>query len=513
MPVSCGTWNAFPGYHWKRAYVLFYLYTFPVLSLGQHPHDDPHEPTMVPWAGRVSILFFFLYTARTYTAVTARRRAAVKKKMVVSRCVLFLFLIAVCASPTPSTSTTTTSLADRNKDDSTSTTTSSGPPDDTSRTTTSDSERRNLQQDTAPSPAEAPVEQTASQLIEEWKVMRSETKESSISIYSSLFIDFFTLDNSPTISIQTTAPTSQPSPEPSANPTDAPTSPPTTRSPTPAPTPSPTRAPTPSPTPQRNPEQSVTSFLVIADVPYTSREATDLIEQMRDIPSNTNALFMVHVGDLRNARDGRQCTLSEFTSVADTLKLSPAPVLVLPGDNEWNDCPNMATAISQWRSTFVDFESAYWNPVFQVRRMPGYPESFTFLLRGTLFIGLNIVGGAVQSSSEWSSRLTSEANWTMELMRNHRGTTVIFGHADPSSRHGDFFNRIRNFLLNEYDERIPVIYINGDDHQWRFQRNFYGVPNWTRITLTGGTSEPPLYVTVDSRATMSGSFLAFDRGL
>ena len=99
-------------------------------------------------------------------------------------------------------------------------------------------------------------------------------------------------------------------------------------------------------------------------------------------------------------------------------------------------------------------------------RMPDRPETFSFLLHGALFVGLNLVGGKVLNAKEWETRLTEQVEWLKSLMRQHAGTpTVILGHANPVSNHDAFFLPLRDFVRDELRHGTPVMYINGDKHR------------------------------------------------
>jgi hypothetical protein len=76
-----------------------------------------------------------------------------------------------------------------------------------------------------------------------------------------------------------------------------------------------------------------------------------------------------------------------------SLQLSPKPVFLILGDNDWNDCANVDEAYQLWHNTFVDFESKYWDSDLDVSRWVSYPENFAFEHKKVLFIGLNLVGG------------------------------------------------------------------------------------------------------------------------
>jgi hypothetical protein len=138
--------------------------------------------------------------------------------------------------------------------------------------------------------------------------------------------------------------------------------------------------------------------------------------------------------------------------------------------------------------TFQGFESRFWNHTFQIERMDNRPETFAFTHKGTLFIGLNLVGGHAFNRTEWSTRLSSQASWTMDLIRRHVyatttsvhnntdgtlafGTTtraasnpiVIFGHANPLDQHDDFFIPMQTFIRDELADDVPILYLS----KWR----------------------------------------------
>jgi hypothetical protein len=73
----------------------------------------------------------------------------------------------------------------------------------------------------------------------------------------------------------------------------------------------------------------ITVFYAIADVPYTNAEVLALPQQIMSLPDN--AEFLIHLGDIRSAANGKECLVSEYKDIADTLKLSRVPVFIVPG--------------------------------------------------------------------------------------------------------------------------------------------------------------------------------------
>ena len=123
----------------------------------------------------------------------------------------------------------------------------------------------------------------------------------------------------------------------------------------------------------------------------------------------------------------------------------------------------------------------------------------------------------MRSSTEWTSRLTDEVEWTKSLILQftEANAVVIFGHADPRSKHAAFFDPLRLFIQNVLQNRIPIMYMNGDGHRWLYEPNFFGQSNFLRIMLTGGTKEPPLNVIVNASSAdhgVGGAF-SYDRQL
>lgn len=167
-----------------------------------------------------------------------------------------------------------------------------------------------------------------------------------------------------------------------------------------------------------------------------------------------------------------------------------------------------------WSETFTRYDTKYskWRARgLQVERQPGRSENWAMVHKGSLFIGLNIVGGKYHAPSEWKQRLGSQADWTKGLIRKHRIPTVIFAHADPTPRHAEFFDPMTRFIRDELKNSIPILYLNGDLHYWQLNHNFNGQSNWMRIMVAGLGKERPLKVTVDPSQNTASSAFRYNR--
>jgi hypothetical protein len=91
------------------------------------------------------------------------------------------------------------------------------------------------------------------------------------------------------------------------------------------------------------------SFFLMGDTPYRDWQATRLELQMKEMvqfvkenPAR-NVSFTVHVGDIQKV-DETQCNESAYELASDLMRKGPLPTLVLPGDNDYYDCPDRAGA-------------------------------------------------------------------------------------------------------------------------------------------------------------------------
>jgi hypothetical protein len=265
-----------------------------------------------------------------------------------------------------------------------------------------------------------------------------------------------------------------------------------------------------------SPASQSTTFYAVADLPYSQAEAVKLLRQMKTLPSD--AEFVIHLGDLRLARNNRKCVRSEYDEAATQLRASRAPVFVIVGDNDWTDCPNQQEGWELWNETFVGFESMHWDHPFQIRRQSGRPENFSFVHKGSLFIGLNIVGGVPTTTDqkEWEERLQQQLVWVKSLVRDYQapgvvGRIVLFGHADPNDYHNRyFFHGLKRFVQDELRNTIPITYVNGDKHVWSYNENWYQQPSLLRVMLSGNGKHPATKVTVTANGQYQAPSQAFE---
>lgn len=176
-----------------------------------------------------------------------------------------------------------------------------------------------------------------------------------------------------------------------------------------------------------------------------------------------------------------------------------------------------------WQTEFVGFETKHWSFPYSVSRRSGHDETFTFQAKGTLFAGLQLVGGDILDEDEWSSRLVEQAEWVINLIFDYRssldsgvtGRVVLFAHANPNYKYDDFFDPLTAYIEDDLNNELPILYVNGDDHEWDYKSGFYGQESFLRIMVNGGSSEPPVKLMVDgsSPSTDASEAFLYDRQL
>uniref|UniRef100_A0A7S3P227 Calcineurin-like phosphoesterase domain-containing protein n=1 Tax=Amphora coffeiformis TaxID=265554 RepID=A0A7S3P227_9STRA len=266
-----------------------------------------------------------------------------------------------------------------------------------------------------------------------------------------------------------------------------------------APTTTPTTAPTTIPTVQPTAfvQTTVTAY-AMGDLPYSDAQKVLLQRYMQEIPQD--AAFVVHVGDMRSAAQSQICEWTEYTDVADSMFRSHAPVFMLVGDNDIDDCPNKNDGMEYWTNSLDHFWE-HWDDSSipaKVGQMSGMVGTWTFVQDQVLFIGVHL-------NHAYSPNVAGQTDWAISLIRQYvrdlypyTGRVVMFGHSGPLDHHVDFFDGLSDYFRYELQDSIPLLYVQGDTHRWDFQRSFYGRSSWMKITVEGEAREAPTRLQISS---------------
>ena len=248
------------------------------------------------------------------------------------------------------------------------------------------------------------------------------------------------------------------------------------------------------------------TFYVTSDVPYNNAEENVLSRDLSRLPDD--AEFVVHLGDVGIAAT-TSCAESMYEDASYILKSSSrAPVFVLPGNQDWNECPNPDAAFDNWMQYFHRFEDNFSHR-FAVTRQLGREENFSFLHNGVLFVGLNLVDGTVPDQTEWNVRHQECVQWAEQALNDfgpdEYRAVVLLGHARPTALLGDFFWPLINDI-NEINK--PVLYVHGNAMQgWTVYKPFSDASRLKAVELEKGGKSPPVKI----RVGMGADPFNFDR--
>ena len=334
--------------------------------------------------------------------------------------------------------------------------------------------------------------------------------------------------------ITTTEPTNDPTLLPTALPTFVPT------------TPEPTSTPTFRPTTEAERTYKTFSFVVLGDIPYSEEEAAYLEAQLYQLGIDADGnpsiddLFAVHVGDIMGGSDSQSnpCNRDEYRFVEEILtKVSPIPIFLQVGDNDWTECEDPDEGWRYWKQSFLDLDknwAAHQNLTYSastsgglssaqlsrvdvptvmspyqfsgmVQRQNKRKENFAFMHERVLFVGINMIFD-VFSTAEREARMEDNKEFVREQLALRSDTklraVVLFGHA----WYDDFFDELKEELTVGLDG-VPVVYFHGNGHEWYFDDEYYGVDNpFYVMQVDNGAVAPPLKITVygDDRSYLSG---------
>lgn len=241
-------------------------------------------------------------------------------------------------------------------------------------------------------------------------------------------------------------------------------------------------------------------FFVTSDIPVNKADETKLSREIEGLHPRDGD-FLIHLGDISSASTSL-CTFSVYDDAAYLLKQSQVPVMVLPGDNDWNDCPMPEAAFDYWMDKLNRFEQNFDADKFAsfptVDRQVGRDENFAFLHKGVLFIAVHLVDGTVQSEREWSVRDMENLQWVEEQLNIYEEdeyrAIVMLGHAGYSSKVGDFFWPVMEDLKIA---NKPVLYLHANDGEGMIEyRPVDDFKKFTAVRLEKGSVVAPTHVTI-----------------
>ncbi|MBL7648565.1 MAG: metallophosphoesterase [Candidatus Hydrogenedentes bacterium] len=234
------------------------------------------------------------------------------------------------------------------------------------------------------------------------------------------------------------------------------------------------------------------TFAATGDGPRGEEDWTLLPQYFAAEKADGRARYLIHVGDL--CKGSQLFDAAYSAKVADLYRQSSIPVILVPGDNEWNDQANPDAAWALWEKHFLRFSEQFPESP-KLNRQEGRPENIAWMDGGVLFVGINIVSGRMHDVEEWGYRHRANADWVehnLDTRGRNAYAVVVIGQAAPKAYHEDFFRR---FVPAVEAFGKPVLYLHGDGHVWEYEDS-WRAPNLLRIQVDQVTKARPVHITV-----------------
>jgi len=198
-------------------------------------------------------------------------------------------------------------------------------------------------------------------------------------------------------------------------------------------------------------ERDAIAFAVVAGMPQITSQAPRTQAVLHWIARQPDIDFIVHLGDLRTASE--PCSDSLFASREAVLNATPAPLIFVPGENDWATC---ATApgggdpverLDALRESFFSGAMSLGDPGLRLIRQSELPafrpyrENTRWIEHGVVFVTLNVPSGNNQFSDaggrngEYEDREVANRDWISRALtdarRRRAKALVFFFQADP----------------------------------------------------------------------------------
>lgn len=231
--------------------------------------------------------------------------------------------------------------------------------------------------------------------------------------------------------------------------------------------------------------------------PYAPAEEPLLARYVDLAGKDGKSEFLVHLGDVVSGSQ-KKWPESQYEKVAGILKKSEIPVVVVPGDNEWNDLTNPDEGWKFWSKHFMNFEKNFAKSP-KIAHQEARPENFAWVSKGVLIVGLNLPGGFVHDKKEWTTRHAQNNEWVKEQLKEHGDKVramVVLAQAEPNASHESFF---KPFIEQVKAWGKPTLYLHADKHKWEVHKK-WRADNLMRVMTDQVRLAPPVLVTVTDDA-------------
>ena len=255
------------------------------------------------------------------------------------------------------------------------------------------------------------------------------------------------------------------------------------------------------------------SFLALGDSPYSDREFYLIEQEIKIIPKKPK--FLIHLGDMK--RLSMKCEEDDYEDFAELLKVSPIPIFIIPGDNDYSSCKNKFRAKGFWDKYVLKFEK-HWDIDFDFNRQENQKENFSFFIEGNLFVGIKLFKKEDANINEFNELLEKNIWWIKENIRKYQRqikSMVVFAHDFSGLRKENdtlyvcqrininAWAQYKNYkyfsdqfveLAKEFNK--PILYMHGNHHCWANDFPYKEAQNIERIVVDKIENSPFIKITI-----------------
>lgn len=245
-------------------------------------------------------------------------------------------------------------------------------------------------------------------------------------------------------------------------------------------------------------EEGDASFYLMADGGSNRNFWTDKLGGLNE----STHKFMVHLGSATRVID--YCDSIAYYRTESSLSVSPVPVYSIPGNNDWAECANPASAWQYYESHMMGLDIKYWNAAvdYDVKRQVDRTENFAFLYKKVMFVGLHMVTNS--DANETMARLEDNIEWVVSNVDKYwKNIDAIFvmGYSRLlAEENAPFYDAMVTKKQTEWNDKLLVYARRASDSG--MTRNVGGVENFVELKVG---NEWPI---MDVRVRTGGGWMA-----
>ena len=293
------------------------------------------------------------------------------------------------------------------------------------------------------------------------------------------------------------------------------------------------------------------TFGLWGDMPYAKNNDAAWTASVIKSINASDIVFSIYDGDIKDGSS--ECSNAVFDRTKSTFNSMNAPVVYVPGDNEWTDCHrknnggwNNLERLSYLRqSMFEDVRSFGQRKMTLEHQETPFIENTRFSKDGIVFIQVNVPGSnnnrvmdnndctkksartwvdCEADNAEYAVRNVAVNRWIADSFAiarsSHAKGVVLTLQADPGfdlpetedmdEAKASGWNRAESGYRDLMETVIKqtstfkgqVMFVHGDTHVFKMDKPLYAplnlLPNFTRVQTFGSPNNHWIHVTVDT---------------